>query len=350
MNVLIMTDKLITGGAEIYFCKLENELSHPKFTFYSAAATGELLEKIKYKNKFIEIGRKSHLRNLLIIREKILNNHIHIVHANSLRMVLYSIAIRKFTKQDFKIIYTKHNITALEKLSPSLFCKILNSEVDSVITVSHYEQNHLINLGVNRNKIKTIYNGVDLHQFTFTHKEKEKVKSIGILARLSKEKNHDLFIEIAKELKHDPHLMFYIAGDGPQFQYIKEQISLLNIQHKVKLLGAVHTPETFIKEMDVLLLTSDREVFPMVILEAMAVGTPVITIDRGGIKEAIQDDETGFLISDHSVHDFCEKIKYVVKDEKVRDSIIEHARKKVEVDFSLDQMVKHTLNEYLKYC
>lgn len=349
MNVLIMTDKLITGGAENYFCSLENQLTHPDLTIFSAAAPGELYPKIKNKNHFIEMKRKSHMYNLLLIKEKIMNHNIDIVHANSLRMVLYTIVCSFLAKRKMKLIYTKHNVTALEKKLPGLFCRVINKYVDRVITVSDFEKNNLMELGIKKEKIKTIYNGVNLKQFKFIRKDGQEIKKVGILARLSVEKNHELFIEIADRLKHHPDLMFYIAGDGPEYANIQNKIAELNLQTKVKLLGAVNTPEKFIREMDVLLLTSEREVFPMVILEAMAVGTPIISIDRGGIREAVRDYSTGFLISDHSAEDFSSRLIYLAENKSVQSDVIENARKRVTADFTLEKMLENTLDEYLKY-
>jgi glycosyltransferase involved in cell wall biosynthesis len=342
-----MTDKLITGGAENYFCSLENQLAHPDLTIFSAAASGELYPKIKNKNHFIEMKRKSHMFNLLLIKEKIMQHNIDIIHANSLRMVLYSIVCRFLAKRKIRLIYTKHNVTGLEKKFPSLFCKVINKHVDTVITVSNFEKDNLIGLGIRTEKIKTIYNGVNLKQFKFERKGGQEIKKIGILARLSIEKNHELFIEIAEKLKHNPELMFYIAGDGPEYTNIKNRIAEMNLQTKVKLLGAVKNPEKFIREMDVLLLTSEREVFPMVILEAMAVGTPIISIDRGGIREAVEDNTTGFLISDHSAEDFSSRLIYLAENKNIQTDVIENARNKVTVDFSLEKMLRNTLNEYL---
>lgn len=347
MNILVITDKLIHGGAEMYFCKLENQLQHPNISFYYAAGPGELYKKIKHQNHFNEMSRTKHLQNIRRLRKLINDKQIDLVHANSLRMVLYCIAVKKFTKKKFKIVYTKHNVTVLEEKNPVIFSHLLNKYVERIITVSDFEKRNLVNAGIEPNKITTVYNGVDLNQFTFHPKEIGKTFKVGILARLSEEKNHDLFIKIANQLRDIPNLMFYIAGDGPEKTKIENIIQSQNLLHKIKMIGAVHNPEEFIKEMDVLLLTSHREVFPMVILEGMAVGTPIISINRGGIGEAIIGNQTGVLINDHSVNEFCNKILEMKTNEELRKHFIENARKKVQVDFSLEQMVSNTLKEYL---
>ncbi|WP_026576792.1 glycosyltransferase family 4 protein [Bacillus sp. UNC438CL73TsuS30] len=347
MNILVITDKLILGGAEMYFCKLENQLQHPDIYFHYAAGPGELYDKIKHKNHFSEISRTKHLQNIKKLRNLITDKQIDVIHANSLRMVLYCIVAKKLTKRKFKIVYTKHNITVLEEKNPFIFIHLLNKYVERIITVSEFEKKNLVKAGIKPNKITTVYNGVDLNQFAFHRKEKGESFNVGILARLSEEKNHELFIKIADQLRHNPNIMFYIAGDGPEKEKIKNMIQSHNLVHKIKMVGAVHKPEEFIKEMDLLLLTSYREVFPMVILEAMAVGTPIVSINRGGIGEAIIENKTGFLINEHSVEEFCNNILVIESNEEIRKQFIENARRKVQTEFSLEQMVGNTLKEYL---
>jgi glycosyltransferase involved in cell wall biosynthesis len=218
--------------------------------------------------------------------------------------------------------------------------------VTGIITVSEYEKRVLLQYGVKEEKISTVYNGVDLEKFPFTGKPQQEVFNVGILARLSPEKNHGLFLEIAASMKEEKDLQFYIAGDGPERKFIQENIQKLGISDRVTLLGEVKEPQKFLQSMDLLLLTSEREVFPMVILEAMATGTPVVTINKGGISEAIADGETGMMVDNHCLETFCEKILSLKCDLDLRKTIIEDARKKVVRNFTSNHMVKHTIRQY----
>ncbi|MDM5340402.1 glycosyltransferase family 4 protein [Fictibacillus enclensis] len=347
MNVLLMTDKLITGGAEMYFCKLENELQHDELTLFTAAATGDLKTRIKNKYQFLELTRQNHIINLLKLKRIIKEKDITILHANSLRLVLYAVLLKRTSRKPFKILYTKHNVTILEQKYRKMFAGLLNRNVDKIITVSDFEKHSLVGLGVFEDKIKTIYNGVDLKQFTFSEKiNRENRWKVGILARLSEEKNHQFFLEVAHSMRTVPNVEFYIAGEGPEEKRISDHIHRLGLTEKVKMIGHVSQPETFIREMDMLLLTSKREVFPMVIIEAMAIGTPIISIDKGGIKEAIQDSQTGFLVEGYIVQEFAKKISTLISQQDIKNKVILSARKKVEQEFSLEKMVNHTLREY----
>lgn len=346
-----MTDKLIMGGAEIYFCKLENLLEKEfskDASFFTAAAGGELIEKIRNRTNFIPLTRKRHLVNLARLCREVKKREIDVIHANSLRMVFYAIGIKMMVRKKLKVIYTKHNVTFFEKHNKRLLAGLLNSSINRVITVSDHERENLLRIGVKPEKVITIHNGVDLSQFAYHRKVSEKaVFHVGILGRLSEEKNHKLFLDIAKALKNVSGFMFHIAGNGPEFSRIKAMIKEYDLTDRVVLLGEVNAPEKFIADMDVLLLTSLREVFPMVLLEAMAVGTPIISINTGGISEAIDDNETGFLISSYSVQEFIEKIMEMRANDMVRDSFSRSGRIKVESKFTSENMTKLTLNEYL---
>ncbi|WP_223701140.1 glycosyltransferase family 4 protein [Sutcliffiella deserti] len=348
MNVLLVTDKLIMGGAENYFCKLENELSHPDFSFYYAAAPGELYRNIQEKQRFTFLHKKNHILNLRILWKLMTTKNIKIYHANSLRMVFYAVVLSCFIKSKFSIVYTKHNVTLLEKYFPYLFRKFLNKYTSKIITVSDFEKYQLINHGIESRKICTVYNGVDLKRFEYQHKKNLPQKKVGILARISKEKNHDFFLEVADACRNHPNITFHIAGDGPDFHALQLQRDKMGLQEKVQMLGGVNTPEEFLRDMDILLVTSHREVFPMVVLEAMSVGTPIISIDKGGINEAIDNGESGYLISEHSKEEFCNKIEYLLANELKRLQLVKEARTKVESNFSLKRMIECTLAVYLK--
>ncbi len=140
------------------------------------------------KENFILLSRWNHLRNIYYLRNEICKRKIELIHANSLRMVLYAFLIQKFIKKKMKIVYTKHNVTILEKKMPTLFRYFMNKYVNNIITVSEFEKNNLISIHVAEEKINTIYNGVDIEKFLFQQKKKESTYKIGILARLSKEK------------------------------------------------------------------------------------------------------------------------------------------------------------------
>ncbi|GMR65360.1 MULTISPECIES: glycosyltransferase family 4 protein [unclassified Bacillus (in: firmicutes)] len=346
MNILLMTDKLITGGAESYFCKLESNLRYENFTVYTAAGEGELYESLTKKENFMLLSRWNHLRNIHYLRKEICKRKIELIHANSLRMVLYAFLLQKFVRRKIKVVYTKHNVTILEKKMPTLFRYFMNKYVNNIITVSEFEKNNLISMYVAEEKIKTIYNGVDIEKFLFQQKKKESTYNVGILARLSKEKNHQLFVKIANVLKERNDFKFYIAGDGPEKESIMKEIEKYGLQQSVKMLGNISDPHGFIGNMDALLLLSFREVFPMVVIEAMATGTPIVSIDVGGINEAVINGKSGVLIHEYCESEFASALEELQGNEEKANDIRLKAREKAERYFSLTKMIEETKDIY----
>lgn len=286
------------------------------------------------------------MRNIYDLRKEICKRKIDIIHANSLRMVLYAFLLQKVIKRKIKVVYTKHNVTILEKKIPMIFRYFMNKYVNNIITVSESERKNLISIRVAEEKIKTIYNGVDIEKFLFQQKKKESIYRVGILARLSKEKNHQLFVKIAGVLKMRKDFLFYIAGDGPEKESIMKEIEEHGLQQSVKMLGNVSEPHEFIRNMDALLLLSFREVFPMVVIEAMATGTPIVSIDVGGINEAVIDGESGVLISEYHDIEFADALKELQGNEEKVNDIRVKAREKAERNFSLTKMVEETKGIY----
>lgn len=147
-------------------------------------------------------------------------------------------------------------------------------------------------------------------------------------------------------LKERNDFKFYIAGDGPEKESIMKEIEKYGLQQSVKMLGNISEPHRFIGNMDVLLLLSFREVFPMVVIEAMATGTPIVSIDVGGINEAVIDGESGVLIPEYCESKFADALEKLHGNEEKVNDMREKAREKAERNFSLFKMIEETKDIY----
>lgn len=173
---------------------------------------------------------------------------------------------------------------------------------------------------VNRRYCKrgiVIENGIDVHE-TKNKAENQEVElpvnekiKVGLIGRLNRVKNPRLFVEIQKKLNEDKvdNYIFYIVGDGPLKSEILNLISTSNLQEKVIMTGFISWIEAFINSMDIILITSDHEGLPMVLLEAMALETPVITTAVGGIPQVIGNGMYGTMINDDYLNTFVRKLK-----------------------------------------
>ena len=171
---------------------------------------------------------------------------------------------------------------------------------------------------------------------------------MGILGRLSPEKNHTLFLKAAKIIISSGYsYTFLIPAVCPDKLNIMSLIEKLELEDHVKLLGNINNPETFLKSIDVMVLTSTTEAYPMSILESFAVGVPVISINVGGINEIIRDYETGRLIDNYCEKEFADGIIKILSNKDTTIAMKREARKLVEKSFNSDIMIQETQKVYL---
>lgn len=117
---------------------------------------------------------------------------------------------------------------------------------------------------------------------------------IGIVARLSPVKNHDLLLRAMERLDARFHLV--VIGDGPLRDGLSERVRQLGIGSRVHFLGEVISDRNLHESFDVSVLCSFSEGFPNSIIEAMAAGRPVIATPVGGVTDAVTHGVTGLLV------------------------------------------------------
>ncbi len=116
------------------------------------------------------------------------------------------------------------------------------------------------------------------------------------LGSLSREKRPDRFLRIANQLREvDNRICFWIAGDGPERTRSEQLCRELELSEAVRFLGAESDLGSLFGAVDALLMTSDTEGIPRVLIEAGLSGVPVVAPQIGGIDEFVKDQETGFL-------------------------------------------------------
>jgi glycosyltransferase involved in cell wall biosynthesis len=186
------------------------------------------------------------------------------------------------------------------------------------ISVSRLTETHLIFVcqeayaqalatGLRVDKLTVIPNGVDTNRFKPDRSGAAFRQALGVPAhatlagfvgRLSPEKGPDKFVQVAERIhQHMPDVHFALVGDGPLESELYELIERMGLAKRVHLAGARNDMESVYPAFDVLLQTSRSEAMPLVLLEAMACGLPVIAIAIGGVAEIVENGTSGQLIS-----------------------------------------------------
>ena len=188
------------------------------------------------------------------------------------------------------------------------------------------------------NRIKIIGNGIELDNYTFCQKQ-ESVFKIGFIGRWCFEKRPLLFLEIAKKVKSKyPLISFVMAGTG-----MKSNLGII-LEAGVEFLGEI-TEKSILnqlyRELNVVLLPSIYEGFPLVIMEAMSHGVIPISTQLDGICEHIKNNENGILINELDenkiVDEFCYSIFQLIENEKLRNDLSYNSFLYAHEHFSIDK-------------
>ena len=144
------------------------------------------------------------------------------------------------------------------------------------------------------------------------------------------------------------YVEFIIYGEGKLKESLQQQINCLGLSNKVKLAGYVKEKELLYDNADILVICSDTEGIPFVLLEAMERGIVVIATRVGGIPEIITDGENGLLVDPGDFEGMADSLERLFMDDILRANIADNARKYLE-DMSCNHNLVWELEQiYLK--
>ncbi|HDK41763.1 MAG TPA: colanic acid biosynthesis glycosyltransferase WcaL, partial [Candidatus Pacearchaeota archaeon] len=228
---------------------------------------------------------------------------------------------------------------------------------DLFLPISERWKNELINLGCNEQKIIVHRMGVDTNKFVFTHRNLTANKKIHLLtvARLVEKKGVQYGIQaVAKAVRKYPDIEYRIVGNGPLKSEMKLLIDKLKIEDKVKLIGRKRQEDVIelMKDADILLAPSvtdnngDQEGIPVVLMEALAQGLPVISTYHSGIPELIQDGESGYLVPERDIDALAEKLTYLIEHPDRWIKMGQEGRKYVEEYYNINKLNDRLIEIY----
>jgi colanic acid/amylovoran biosynthesis glycosyltransferase len=146
------------------------------------------------------------------------------------------------------------------------------------------------------------------------------------------------------------NILCQIAGDGPERERLQELIRRLHLSEEVQLLGYVSRNRlgALYQEADLVVLTSRSEGIPLTLMEAMALGRPVLAPAITGIPELIADGKTGFLYRPGSITDLVDRVDQIRRTNSTLGPICEAAREHVHNFFNLDTNLRQFSDVFLK--
>ncbi|WP_417550285.1 glycosyltransferase [Methylophaga sp.] len=221
-------------------------------------------------------------------------------------------------------------------------------------TISEFNQRFLENLKADSNKIKIVRCGVDQNwQPPAKSLNKNEIFTIGTVGRLVEKKGIDTLINaISKLVKDGRKVRLQIAGNGPLETELKQQtVSLGLVDDQLQFLGALSHDKVadFISGLDVFVLPckkdkqGDMDGIPVVLMEAMLCGVPVISTELSGIPELVINNLTGLTVPPDNEIELAEAIYQLMDKPETALRLVSGAKQRVENEFLLNKNVAKLL-------
>lgn len=188
-------------------------------------------------------------------------------------------------------------------------------------------------------KITVIPNAVDIGQFTPSSipAADPRPYPIGFLGRLDPVKMVPDLVRAVESLGDLVHL--HIFGDGPDRPAVERAVRLMKLSEWVTLHGKIARPQEALAQIGMLVLPSISEGMPMVLIEAMAAGVPVVGRDVPGVRDVIDHDKTGILVRSLEVSALADAIRSLVTNPRQRERLIGVAWSTVQARYSWDAVL-----------
>ena len=235
---------------------------------------------------------------------------------------------------------------------------ILQTCCDYVIFESNYERDRLLASGLSANNSAVVHSGIDTERFkprppdpllAAEYGLDDSHLVYGIVARFSEEKGHDhLLRAFSRVVRRIPEARLLLIGDGPLESDIRALVKALALDTNVIFTGAQRNIPEHLSIIDVFVLASTRESFPLSAREAMANGVPVIAPAIGGCGEVVADGVSGFLFESANERDLESKMIQMSED-AVRKSCAKASLERATRLFGVDQWVEGDEEIYLRF-
>ncbi len=219
---------------------------------------------------------------------------------------------------------------------------------DCFLSISDYNYRHMVMFGADPRRIIHHSVGIDLGKFSFregSDSARRSGKPVRILTvgRLIQEKGLNYGIHALHKLLHDKdsrNLEYRIIGDGPLMEELHEMVRELNLTQSVHFLGPRENDQviTFLRESDIFLLPSIAEALPVSLMEAQAVGLPVVATSVGSVSQVVDAGKSGFLVPERDVDAMAERLGYLIEHPEVWPEMGQAGRKFVEEHYNIDKL------------
>jgi len=251
----------------------------------------------------------------------------NIVHFQRVDINLFTLFLIKIQRIPY-VVWAQGSDVYFQSKVRRLTIKIILKNADAVIALTEDMKNHLKN--IYSREIFIIPNGFELSKFEYLSKDnyytkfgfEKNTKIILYVGRFHPVKGLKYLIE-AMKIIGDKEKRLVLIGYGEEKDYLENLVKIFKLENCVTFIGKTPNDEVFryMASSDVFVLPSLSEGFPIVVLEAMASGLPIIATKVRGVPEIFKDGQNGFLVEPRNPEQIAKKILLILNDEKLSKRI-----------------------------
>lgn len=278
---------------------------------------------------------------------------INIIHAHSAHALTIAV-FTKFFNKNIKIIAARRVDFSVNKGFLSKW-KYNNKYVDKIVCISEFIKNVLKEDGIDKNKLITIRSGVDLNKFSRLNPTELSKKDLGIsindflfgtVSALVGHKDIPNLLsafKIVKEKTNNTKLC--IVGDGKLKEELIDLSKKLNISDDVFFMGYQKDVGKYLSLFDVYVMSSKKEGLGTSIIDALALGKPIIATNAGGIPELINSGVNGLLVEKQNPTELADAMIKFYENENLRENYSHMAKISAE-NYSVEKTIEKNIELY----
>ena len=340
----------------------------PENKLKRVAAASELIRQNGVRN-FSAIAQSLNVfslgRSALTLRPMLLSGFFHekppfdVIHCHYGPNGILAENLMKIGAVDGKLVISFHgyDLSRFVRQKGDHVYRDLFARGDMFLPVNQKFRDELVRLGCDEQKIRIHRMGIDLDEFSYPDRKPKTDGGVRMLSvgRLVEKKGFRFAIEaFARVAGVHPAATYDIVGDGPEREHLQDIISGYNLDKRIRLLGW-KTRNEVIEFMDraelflspsVVAADGDSEGIPVVLMEAMAKGLPVVSTNHGGIPELVQHHRTGYLVPERDVAALATAMTEIICNPDTVAGIAREARRHVEKEFDCRKQNDHLIDKY----
>lgn len=317
----------------------------------NTGAIGYEIEQAGFKviNLGLHRDNFSFLKIIRTLQKVFMMEKPDIVHASSYYPSIYARIAAKLAAVPVLISH-EHTVFTTKRPKRQIISHLVSGFTDLHIAVGIGVREQLIDwYRIPESKVAVVYNGVNTAVFKRTlpvtmAKENLDIPLgafvIGYVGRLDPGKGHKYLFQAIREIRGKFNLCCIIAGTGRHEDYVKRLAEDSGISDITRFLGLRRDIPDLLSAMDVFVLPSFQEGFSNALIEAMAVGCPVIASDIHGNNEAVKNGENGLLVPPGDSSALKGSLETLITNDEIRLEMSQAAMKKVEERFSMKRHIE----------